>query len=266
MSNQTPLGDALHKFIEPGETLREFLERRERELGEEITALHGQLMPKEAELAEVRRAKGALGIPSIFQLSARGTAHSSGRGTLHADAAVMPAVTVAPSDVTVVSPPPPLTQTRVPNSASWQNNSDQAAAEITIERNRRNVAAVLAGMPPSPYENFTMKQLVVKALAEHFQNGATAKQLREFFRDAWGREIERANLSPQLSRLKWEKVIDLEEETGIWKLVPAKIIPREEFIAQQKALAEADAQASQTGKEEKPAKGPFWRPKDDFLD
>jgi len=40
-----------------------------------------------------------------------------------------------------------------------------------------------------------------KALSEQFQHGATTKQLVNFFKDAWGRDIERTNLSPQLSRL-----------------------------------------------------------------
>lgn len=47
----------------------------------------------------------------------------------------------------------------------------------------------------------TMKQLVMKALEDHFQDGCTSKQLIVFFRDAWGREVKRANLSPQLYRL-----------------------------------------------------------------
>ena len=36
-------------------TLREFLENRERDLVSEIESLRGDLTPKEAELAEVRR-------------------------------------------------------------------------------------------------------------------------------------------------------------------------------------------------------------------
>ena len=43
--------------------LREFLENREHELVREIDECHGKLAPLEAELAEVRRAKGALGMP-----------------------------------------------------------------------------------------------------------------------------------------------------------------------------------------------------------
>ena len=64
--------------------------------------------------------------------------------------------------------------------------------------------------PPSPYAKLTMKQLVRKALDEHFGNGATANELQDFFRDAWGRDdIVRTSLSPQLSRLKREGFVTL---------------------------------------------------------
>jgi hypothetical protein len=70
---------------------------------------------------------------------------------------------------------------------------------------------------PSPYAKLTMKQLVRKALDEHFANGATALELLDFFKNAWGRhDIIRSSLSPQLSRLKREGVIRLEGKT--WHL------------------------------------------------
>jgi hypothetical protein len=50
-----------------------------------------------------------------------------------------------------------------------------------------------------------MKQLVRKALSEHFVNGATANELLAHFRDVYGRsDVVRTSLSPQLSRLKQE--------------------------------------------------------------
>lgn len=59
--------------------------------------------------------------------------------------------------------------------------------------------------PASPYLRLTMKQLVRKALSEHFINGATANELLDHFRDVYGRsDVVRTSLSPQLSRLKQE--------------------------------------------------------------
>jgi DNA-binding transcriptional ArsR family regulator len=64
--------------------------------------------------------------------------------------------------------------------------------------------------PQSPYRDLTMKQLTVKALRERFPNGATAMELVEFFGAAWGRDdVQRSSLSPQLSRLKYDGVVEL---------------------------------------------------------
>jgi hypothetical protein len=61
----------------------------------------------------------------------------------------------------------------------------------------------------SPYGKLSMKELTIKALRDHFPNGATANDLLRFFYDAWGRtDVMRSSLSPQLSRLKEDKRID----------------------------------------------------------
>jgi len=44
------------------ETVDQFLARRERELTAQISALHGQIAPKEAELLQIRRVKAALNL------------------------------------------------------------------------------------------------------------------------------------------------------------------------------------------------------------
>ncbi|WEK45613.1 MAG: hypothetical protein P0Y56_11290 [Candidatus Andeanibacterium colombiense] len=66
-------------------------------------------------------------------------------------------------------------------------------------------------------QNLTFQQLVVKALSEHLTNGATANELLDFFRREWGKEIMRTSLSPQLSRLKADDVIELRGK--VWHLV-----------------------------------------------
>ena len=63
-----------------------------------------------------------------------------------------------------------------------------------------------------------MKQLVEKVLREHFHNGATTRQMLEFFRDGWKRNIERANLSPQITRLVRDGVVK-QRDDGRWFLV-----------------------------------------------
>lgn len=69
----------------------------------------------------------------------------------------------------------------------------------------------------SPYFRFTIKELVLKALAEHFPQGATAIQMLDLFANVWGRgDIVRTSLSPQLSRLKDENRIL--REGHVWHL------------------------------------------------
>jgi hypothetical protein len=192
------------------ESLRAFLDRREKQLTEDIAARHSELAPMEAELAEVRRAKGALGIPQIVQMSARVAAVTSSRATLS------------------ITPDP-----RVPDSSRWQNDAHEAAAQIATDHHRQTaMTAAQEGadnfsghgiVSPSPYEHLTMKQLIMKALTEHFQSGATAKQFREFFRDAWARDIDRASLSPQLSRLRGDKIID--RNGNVWFLIKKNEMP-----------------------------------------
>ena len=65
-------------------------------------------------------------------------------------------------------------------------------------------------------QQLTFKQMVVKALSEYFKNGATANELLDFFKMEWGREVMRTSLSPQLSRLKNENIINLKGK--VWHL------------------------------------------------
>lgn len=69
---------------------------------------------------------------------------------------------------------------------------------------------------PSQYQTASIKDLVLRALYEHFREGATPAQLREFFRDAYGRSVDRGSLSPQLTRLREDEVV--ERDGSVWKL------------------------------------------------
>jgi len=68
----------------------------------------------------------------------------------------------------------------------------------------------------NPFDRLTLKEMVRKALQEHFQNGATALELLAFFKSKWGRDVPRPSLSPQLSRLKEEGILDLKGR--VWLL------------------------------------------------
>jgi hypothetical protein len=155
--------------------LRDFLEKRELELLERIATLRSELVPLEGELAEIRRAKTAVG--SIEDSS----------GSV------------------------PRTKLAEILASSWAPNQSDTPLPL------RN-SALLEALA-SPYASLTMKELIVKALDEQFPSGATTRQMLDFFRDAWGRDIERQNLSPQLSRLFQEGVIGRIQSLPGWFLV-----------------------------------------------
>jgi len=78
----------------------------------------------------------------------------------------------------------------------------------------------LAGGTLSPYALASIKELVVLALKSKRKfrwNGASASDIRDFIKDAFGRDIERASLSPQLSRLRHEGILKLSND-GTWTL------------------------------------------------
>ena len=88
----------------------------------------------------------------------------------------------------------------------------------------------------SPYQGLTMKQLIVKVLEEHYPQGATTRKMLDFFRDAWNRDIQRENLSPQISRLYQEGIIGRVEGTREWYLIPEERRGRKPYRLLSKAF------------------------------
>ncbi len=161
------------------ETIYAFLERRERELEQQIAALQGQLEPKQAELAALRRSKNALNIGS-------GNALSGGvnLGNINALAAPFALSPDSPSNgLGMLGNPPP---------------SNTLAA--------------------APYAGWTIKQMVVQAFLDHFRRGATSQQLREFIHVAYGRPIDPSSLRPQMHRLKGAGGLEHDSSTDKWNL------------------------------------------------
>lgn len=145
------------------ETVKEMLDRMEKDLSTQIADLRRKLVPLERELADVRRAYGALQRDRSSEKRDISRVFMAGGG---------------PAKVA------------------------QEAREDT----------------ETLYRGLTMKQLTLKALKEHFTNGATANELLEYFANAWGRnDIIRESFSPQLSRLKREGKISLRGK--VWYLL-----------------------------------------------
>jgi hypothetical protein len=69
----------------------------------------------------------------------------------------------------------------------------------------------------------TIKQLIVDALRDHFRDGATGTELSQYFLTVHGREIERGSISPQLTRLREDGVVEQMSgpDEGKWALTKA---------------------------------------------
>ena len=167
------------------EPLRDYLDRRERELAQEIEELRNQLIPKEAELAEVRRAMSALVMTYGSSLLKDIFAHATS-----VDASNMP-----------------------------QHSSNTITPDAWLTGSQPTPSPVPMPMP-ALYDAMSIKQLVIRALWDHFcDTGATADELCDFFGSAYGRHVGRSSLGPQLSRLRGI-YIEQVPKTGKWRLIP----------------------------------------------
>jgi hypothetical protein len=103
-----------------------------------------------------------------------------------------------------------LKAARGPQPSSDQLQLLPSSGSEATEASRNHFMAYPDDVLTKQYRHLTMKQLVRRALQEHFTEGATAKQMLELFRHEWGRDdVVRTSLSPQLTRLKREGVIAL---------------------------------------------------------
>lgn len=90
-------------------------------------------------------------------------------------------------------------------------------SSLRIGESTKTIADVpdeLTSEPPS------IKEYILMALnhsGSRLVEGATANEIREFIKDAYGRDIERSSFSPQLSRLREEGLINL-LPSGQWVL------------------------------------------------
>lgn len=184
------------------EVIADYLVRRERELVQQTAAIRGMLAPKERELGDVRKAMDTLGIP-----------HGSALGDLMESARVRD-----PSEISALAA-----------SLSGQSGESQPAAEPT-PRNALAVALAGSRQAESDFLNanapgemtttellamqvkkdiagFTIKQMILSALKDHFHDGATPTDLRDYMKNAYERDIDRNSISPQLARLREEGAV-----------------------------------------------------------
>jgi hypothetical protein len=160
------------------ETTYEFLRRREQELAAQITALRGQLAPKEAELASIRQMKALL--------------ESGSTAT-------------------------------VPNVLPQRTGNSIVDGLRTITIGKLGLAArgtLASGV--TPFDQMTIKELIIQALLDGFPHGAQANEIRAFIHKGYGRSVEPTSFRPQLHRLKVDGIIRQNGLDDSWNLDPEK--------------------------------------------
>jgi hypothetical protein len=198
------------------ETTREFLERRRRELEQQLSALDGQMYAlrdqaeaRKSEIAEIDRAIAAIGPPTRVSFDCGG------------------GVEIAPpiigSPVIQTAPPPQQAGTTLAGSGSFSAS-----------------AVVLRG-----YDTMTIKELVIQALLDHFPEGGSAAAIREFIKNAYGKEIDPGTLRPQMHRLKEGDAITYDPEKDVWKLSRIELSGRAQVRVRAR-MAAAERTAKQT--------------------
>jgi hypothetical protein len=95
----------------------------------------------------------------------------------------------------------------------------------TPNQNPYQLLSEMAGQAGTPLpllvESMTIKEMILRALSDHFHDGATPTELREYMRAAYSRDVDRNSISPQLARLRDEGHVqnaNVLNESGKWQL------------------------------------------------
>jgi hypothetical protein len=177
-----PLRPPSNALLANDEPLSDYLKRRERELVQQTAALRGMLIPKEQELANVRQAMEAVGIKRSYVEQLQPFLDQE------QDEQVQPMHGLLHSE----SHPGILNSGPFP----WELGN------------------------PLRMESLTIKEMILRALNEHFHLGATPSELSDYMRNAYGRDVDRNSISPQLTRLRDEGLVqNTNALTGKWEIV-----------------------------------------------
>jgi len=71
-----------------------------------------------------------------------------------------------------------------------------------------------------PGGTLTIKQMVLAALRDHFHKGATPSELRDYMKTAYGRDVDRNSIGPQLARLRERGAVH-QHNDGRWSITRA---------------------------------------------
>jgi hypothetical protein len=214
----------------PPADLRSFLPHRAAELIQLTDELRERLAPKEREYLELCAVLDSLGVPAPKELPQRPIGPQKDPTTLHEY------LYRRHHDLT-------REMEAIKNALAPK---DRELAEIRKATAKLEELAAL----PSPLFSAaapalqttpeggagtgrTIKQLIIEALFAHFNDGATGVELRDYFLTVHGRDIDRTSISPQLTRLREEGIVEqmTGPDEGKWKLVLLRGVSADELIA-----------------------------------
>jgi hypothetical protein len=189
------------------ETTQQFLARRKKELLAQISALKGQLAPKEAELAQITRFEASQTVASAVPANALASIVNHGPSN--------------PLETAIFGTlGPEKTNALAQAGASVSAALAEVAKSMTLAGPSMSdvMSRVIGNTASLRYAHMTIKQLVIRALLDHFHKGATAAEIREFIRNGYGREIDPSSLRPQMHRLKAEGILVNDAGNDVWDL------------------------------------------------
>src|SRR5581483_3144835 len=184
------------------ETAHNFLQRRRRELEAHISALKGQLAPKEAELAQIDKMLAAAPPPPQAVSGLAAYQQRNSNALVQGD---------------YLSALRPFLKESDKLDERVKSSLESMLPAETVEQVRSALQSVALYIPvDAKYARMTIKELVIQALIDHFPKGGKATEIRDFIRSGYGRDIDAASLRPQMHRLKADHVLTQEGE--VWNL------------------------------------------------
>ncbi|MGB6228655.1 MAG: hypothetical protein WBF53_00830 [Litorimonas sp.] len=95
--------------------------------------------------------------------------------------------------------------------------SEQSELKVALAALEGDAAQGGARRQPNLSNRLTIKDMIVDVLGKR-RDGGTSDDIIEWVKEVHGAEVPRSSMSPQLSRLKSEGAITLDNSNKIWRL------------------------------------------------
>jgi hypothetical protein len=178
------------------ETTFSLLQRRRQELSAQISALKGQIGSKEAELAQVEKALTVIEPPppAVANLPQKNS-----NAVVGGDTYAETLRSLFKFDETIKEAAAQIKTAAYINPETVKALKSAFAISDQFEASFLNQLKHLS-VPDPKFARMTIKELVIQALIDHFPNGGTLTQIRDFIRDGYGRVIEPSRVDSNVGR------------------------------------------------------------------